>query len=248
MVATIESANVQRWLSVILDLNGVLCSCVQKNTVTRRDPQQKPYYAEGFLHSATIPTCVGPKAVYVRPGVANFIRRMTGFADITVWSSMMQSTTGEVVKYLFHNNIQPVAVYGQESCDTIQVNEGEELKYSKSDKSIFLKTMSTHLFLREASRYKKKNTILRDDSPEKSILNDTRNAVFLKSWKHTMRNSASDGFLTTDLGPWLERLHKEGRGEVPGFVNSNHLGFNPLVPGDVLYDLVMDELCPKKTV
>jgi hypothetical protein len=37
---------------------------------------------------------------------------VTGFADITVWSSMMQSTTGEVVKYLLHNNVQPMAVYG----------------------------------------------------------------------------------------------------------------------------------------
>jgi hypothetical protein len=122
------------------------------------------------------------------------------------------------------------------------------LKYPKSDKSIFLKTISTHLFLGEASRYKKNNTILIDDSPEKSILNDTGNVVFLKSWKHTVRNSASDGYLTTDLGPWLEKLHKERRGEVPGFVNSNRLGVNPLVPGDVLYDLVMDKLRPKKTV
>jgi hypothetical protein len=54
--------------------------------------------------------------------------------------------------------------------------------------------------------------------------------------------------LTAELGPWLERLHKEGQGEVPRFVNSNWLGVNPLVPGDALYDLVMDELCPKQTV
>jgi hypothetical protein len=164
------------------------------------------------------------------------------------YDAVHDSTAGEVVKYPFHNNVKSVAVYGQESYDTIQVNEGEELKYPKSDKSVFLKTMSTHLFLGEASRYKKKNTILIDDSPEKSILNDTWNAIFLKSWKHTVRNSTSDGFLTIDLGPWLERLHKEGRGEVPGFVNSNRLGVNPLVPGDVLYDLVMDELRPKKTI
>jgi hypothetical protein len=173
---------------------------------------------------------------------------MTGFADITVWSSMMQSTTSEVVKYLFHKNVQLVAVYGYESCDTIQVKEGEELKYPKSDKSIFLKTMSAHLFLGEASRYNKNNTILIDDSPEKSILNDVGNAVFLKSWKHTVKNSASDAYLTIDVGPWLERLHKEGHGEVPTFVKNNRLGVNPLVSGDVLYDLVMDELRPKQTV
>jgi hypothetical protein len=64
------------------------------------------------------------------------------FADITIWSSMMYSTTKQVVDYLFHNNVPPVAVYGQESCDTIKVEEGKELKYPKCDKSIFLKTLS----------------------------------------------------------------------------------------------------------
>jgi hypothetical protein len=163
----------------------------------------------------------------------------------------MQSTADDVVKYLFHKNVQVVqlvAMFGQESCDTIQVKEGEELKYPKSDKSIFLKTMSAYLFLGEASRYNKNNTILIDDSLEKSILNDAGNAVFLKSWKHTVKNSTSDAYLTTDIGPCLERLHKEGHGEVPMFVNSNRLGVNLLVPGDVLYDLIMDELRPKQIV
>jgi hypothetical protein len=240
------SVNVPRWLNVILDLNGVLCSCVQKNIVTRRGSQQKLFYGEGFVHSATIPTCVGPKAIYVHPGVAAFVRRVSGFADITVWSSMMQSTASQVVDYLFHRNIKPVAVYGQESCDIIQVNNGEELKYPKSDKSIFLKTMSSHLFLGDASRYKENNTILIDDSPEKNILNNTWNVVFLKSWKHTVKNCLSDNYLCTELAPWLERLHREGQGEVAQFVNKNHLGVNLLVPGDTLYELVMDGL--KKTV
>ena len=81
--------------------------------------------------------------------------------------------------------------------------------------------MSAHLFLGDASRYKKKNTILFDDSPKKSILNDIWNVVFLKSWKHDVRNSTSDAYLIAQLGPWLERLHKEGQGEVPRFVNKN---------------------------
>ena len=242
MVVERVSVDVPRWLNVILDLNGVLCSCVQKNTVTRRTSQQKPFYAEGFVHSATVPTCVGPKAIYVRPGVAAFVRRVSEFADITIWSSMMQSTAVEVVDYLFHRNVKPVAIYGQESCDTIQVNNGEELKYPKSDKSIFLKTMRSHLFLGETSRYKENNTILIDDSPEKSILNNTGNAVFLKSWKHTVRNCSSDNYLWEEVAPWLERLHTEGRGEVPQFVNRNRLGVNHLVPGDTLYELVMNGL------
>jgi hypothetical protein len=108
----VESAIVPQWLNVILDLNGFLCSCVQKSTVTRRGLQQKNYYIEGFVHSTTVPTCVGTKAIYVRPGLADFVRRVSEFADITIWSSMMYSTTKQVVDYLFHNNVPPVAVYG----------------------------------------------------------------------------------------------------------------------------------------
>jgi hypothetical protein len=89
MVIERVSVNVPQWLNVILDLNGVLCSCIQKSTVTRCGSQQKLFYGEGFIHSATIPTSVGPKAIYVRPGVATFCRRVSGFADIKVWSSMM---------------------------------------------------------------------------------------------------------------------------------------------------------------
>ena len=52
-----------------------------------------------------------PKAGYVRPSLAKFIRRMSKFAYVTVWSSMMQFTASEVIKYLFHKNVQPMAVY-----------------------------------------------------------------------------------------------------------------------------------------
>ena len=170
MVIERVSVNVPSKLNVILDLNGVLCSCVQKSTVTGRGSLQKLFYKEGFIHSVMIPTYIGPKAIYVCPGVAAFVRRVSKFADITVWSSMMQFTTSQVVDYLFHRNVKPMAVYGQESCDTIQVNNGVELKYPKSDKSIFLKTMSSHLFLRDASKYKENNTILIDDSPSRTSL------------------------------------------------------------------------------
>jgi hypothetical protein len=238
----VESAIVPRWLNVILDLIGVLRSCIQKSTVTRRGLQQKNYYTEGFVHSATIPTYVGTKAIYVRPSLADFVRRVSEFADIMIWSSMMHSTTKQVVDYLFHNNVPPVAVYGQESCDTIKVEEGKELKYPKSDKSIFLKTLSAQLFLGDASRYKKSNTILIDDSPEKSILNDSGNVVFLKSWKHIVRNSSSDDYLIREVGSWLKRLHTKGQGQVLKYVNNHQLGVNLLVPGDVLYEIVIDGL------
>jgi hypothetical protein len=98
------------------------------------------------------------------------------------------------------------------------------------------------LFLGDVSRYKKNNTVLIDDSPEKSILNDSGNAVFLKSWKHIVRNSSRNDYLIREVGPWLKILHTEGQGQVPEYVNNHRLGINPLVPGDVLYEIVIDGL------
>jgi hypothetical protein len=109
------------------------------------------------------------------------LEKLSEFAYITVWSLMMQSITEQVVDYLFHGNVYPVVVYGQESCESIQVKKEVDLKYPKSGKSIFLKTLNIRFFLDNGCRYTNDNTILIDDSPEKIILNDTWNAIFLKS-------------------------------------------------------------------
>jgi hypothetical protein len=103
-----------------------------------------------------------------------------------------------------------------------------------------LKTLNTQLFLSDSSKYKKNNILLIDDSIEKNILNDIGNVVFLKSWKHTIKNSLTYAYLSREPGPWLEKLYKRGEGQVPEYVNENRLHVNPLVLGDTLYDYVMD--------
>lgn len=102
-----------------------------------KDTNRRGFYHEGFVHPANVPTCVGPKAVYVRLRLKEFLEKLTEFADFTVWSSMMQSTIEQVVDYLFHRNVYHVVVYGQESCESIQVKKGVDLKYPKFEKSIF---------------------------------------------------------------------------------------------------------------
>lgn len=102
-----------------------------------KDTNRRGFYHEGFVHPANVPTCVGPKAVYVCLRLKEFLEKLTEFADFTVWSSMMQSTIEQVVDYLFHRNVYHVVVYGQESCESIQVKKGVDLKYPKFEKSIF---------------------------------------------------------------------------------------------------------------
>jgi hypothetical protein len=52
----------------------------------------KEFLLTGFF-PFTVSTCIGPKAIYVCPGLADFLKRLSMFADITVWSSMMESLT-----------------------------------------------------------------------------------------------------------------------------------------------------------
>ena len=74
----VPSDSSSRWLNVVLDLNGILCTC-------------KPAWkARGFkntdfrVHSATMPTKKGKKFVWVQPGCSNLLLELSMFATITV--------------------------------------------------------------------------------------------------------------------------------------------------------------------
>ena len=75
----------------MLDLNGILCAC---------EPVWK---ARGFrntdfrVYFATMPTEVGKIFVWVRPRCSNFLLELSMFATIMVWSSMLESTTRDIL-------------------------------------------------------------------------------------------------------------------------------------------------------
>ena len=68
----------------MLDLNGVLCVSEERRFM----PKGQRFAVGAGCHSATLPSIIGPKAVYVRPNCSLFLRAVSEFADITVWSSM----------------------------------------------------------------------------------------------------------------------------------------------------------------
>ena len=84
--------------------------------------------------------------------------------------------------WLFDGFLPPDLVLGQKACERIPVALKLELTYlDNSEKKIFLETLGNARFGKEDGKYTIDNTILIDDSPEKSILNYTGNAVFLNS-------------------------------------------------------------------
>ena len=197
-----------RWLNVVFDLNGILCS-------TKPSWQSKGRRnADKLVHSATLPFDIGPKLVWVRPGCVEFLSQLSSFATITVWSSMLKDTAQKICDYLFGplHLSTPIRVLGQGDCDRVPVRrDGPRTVYMKeegSQKDIFLKTLSTHLFDKYDGQYTRENTLIIDDSPIKHMLNLKENVLLLPSWSHTDENSARDRILLEKVLPYLSGLHR----------------------------------------
>jgi hypothetical protein len=88
-----------KWLNIVLDINGILCHCLEKKTTNRM-----PFVnsVQQGIHLSTVPTIIGLKAVFMRPGLHEFLTAITKFvARVIIWSSMKKSTVEEIVHYLF---------------------------------------------------------------------------------------------------------------------------------------------------
>ena len=197
------SRAVSRWLNVVLDLNGILCVCEEYRFL----PKIQAWNPESNPHSS-VPAKIGPKAEYVCPSCSTFLRAVSDFADITIWSSMCEPTTRQICEYLFRGLRMPLHILGQDSCDRIYVmgrnNRVTTMKVKGTHKDIFLKTLSKGQF---NGKFRKKNTIIIDDSPVKHILNDSENVLFPVSWSCNGAGQ-NDTFLMDKLLPWLRQLHR----------------------------------------
>jgi hypothetical protein len=201
-VSSVVSTSPPKWLNIVLDINGILCYCMEK-AATRRmffvnDVKQG-------IHSPTVPTIVGPKAVFSCPGLHDFLTTISEFAArVLIWSSMKRSIVEKIVQCLFYNLALPFDILGHDSCRRIETSRGKYLTVIGGSKEIFLKVFLKKLFI-GSTRMDSQNTILIDDSPEKYICNDSGNCLFLETWNPL---DASDDFLLRSLAPWLLNVHK----------------------------------------
>jgi hypothetical protein len=212
-----------KWLNIVLDINGILCHCMEKAGTSR---MPFVYDERQGIHSSTVPMIVEPKADFTRLGLLEFLTEISKFAArIFIWSSMKRSTIDKIVDYLFRGLPLPFDILGQDSCQKIETSRGKYLTIIGGSKEIFLKNLSEALFV-GSTFLDEENTILIDDNPEKCVCNDRGNCLFLKTW--TLLDSTDD-FLIFMLAPWLLRLHGNcSRGQLRNFVNSNRIGVPPL--------------------
>jgi hypothetical protein len=200
-----------KWLNIILDMNGILCHCMEKAGTSR---MPFVYDESQGIHSSTVPMIVGSKAVFMRPGLLEFFTEISKFvARIFIWSSMKRFIVDKIVGYLFRGLPLPFDILGQDSCRKIETSRGKYLIVIGGSKEIFLKNLSKALFV-GSTLFDQENTILIDDSPEKCVCNDRGNSLFFKTWSPL---DSTDDFsheyacsLVTPIAPQLQSWTAQG--------------------------------------
>ena len=221
-----------KWLNVVLDLNGIHCECVGRSSLRKGGSHN----VKDNIFSDECPTIAGTKAIYVRPGLQEFLAEISHFANrVVVWSSMLKKNAEPVTKFLFHCSKPPIHILGQEECQKIETSQGKFLHHPKDMyKLIYLKILAHHLFPNptDGTSFSRDNTLLIDDSLEKSVCNERGNAIFLKPWEHKLRG---ENFLMESLAPWLRQL-QEGcdPGHLRQYVETIQIGFAPMTDSDHL--------------
>ena len=213
-------------------MNGVLGQCIPKFELGR---VHRVHQMRDNILSHETPTIVGGKAVYARQNLREFLRQLSNIAvRIVVWTSMVRSNADLVASYLFTGNPKPYRILAQDQCKMILFPPRRLSRPSQP--GIFMKVLSEQLF-HESSPFTKENTLLIDDSREKSVCNESRNAIFLKPWTHEDENN---NVLLGRLLPWLESLHNGClAGQLREYVNANHIGLGLPTRDDDLVQQMM---------
>jgi hypothetical protein len=220
----------RKWLNVVFDLNGVLC----QSALASYGEKFKPYRVEEKVLCHRNPTLVGPKAVFARQNLAEFLREVSDIADrVIVWTTMVKRNAEGIAEHLFSGCRPPYDILSQDQCTKIEMAPGRF--FHKGPHVLCLKDLSEALFKNPSgsTSFSADNTILIDDSPIKSVCNENGNAIFLGTWTHGKRR---DNVLVGELLPWLQRLHSDcPPGQLREYVVENRIGFDPLDAND--YDL-----------
>ena len=138
---------------------------------------------------------------------------------------MAKSNAEPIAAHLFGGNKLPYDILSQDHCKQIEMSRGKF--FGHGAKKLFLKVLAEELFSNPSgsTSFNKENTLLIDDSPEKSVCNETGNALILDTWSHGTRR---DDLLLGVLLPWLQRLVSECQpGRLREYVDAHRIGKEP---------------------
>ena len=99
IVSPLVPAAQTKWLNIVFDLNGVLCH----NAMKSYGKKMNPYRVKDNVLYHRRPTIVGPKAVFARPNVGEFLREVSEIAHrVVVWTTMLKHNVEGIAGHLFN--------------------------------------------------------------------------------------------------------------------------------------------------
>ena len=135
----LDPNHLRKWLNIVLDLNGVLCECVERSVASRHG---QTFCEDQYVYFSQIPTLVGPKGVYCHPCVREFLRCFSSFAArVVVWSSMKRTTIEQIARFLFYDLPTSFSILGLNQCTNIEIGDGRFVFSFNENRLIFLKIM-----------------------------------------------------------------------------------------------------------
>lgn len=151
---------------VIIDLNGLVLSRYYKHSNDRPDDIVNALVP----HSET----VGSFYVWKRPHAEEFIGWLLDNYRVAVWSSATGPNVGLLVKHLFGKRERELLFqYDQKKC----LPRGT---HKDGDRPIYTKPLAA--VWKEYKAYGPENTVLIDDSPEKTMDNPEHTVLVTKTW------------------------------------------------------------------
>ena len=133
--AVVSTSPKRKWLNIALDINDILCHCMEKKATNRM-----PFVnsVQQWIHLSMVPTIIRLKAIFMRPSLHEFFTMISKFAvRVIIWSSMKRSTVQKFVHYLFCGLPQPFEVLRQDNCRKIEIYQGKYLTIINGSKEIF---------------------------------------------------------------------------------------------------------------
>ena len=160
--------NVQERRLLILDMNKVLCHKIYGYNAQPKESGYEKIEVNGLF------------TVYVRPDVVSFLNRCFGIADIAFWTSTKQVNAEPILDHILTDAHKKETVFRWYRDRTrLHPLYGKDESIADFDTIKDLNDVWSNPIINKDRIYHNRNTIILDDEPKKTVLNDSRNVLNL---------------------------------------------------------------------
>jgi hypothetical protein len=197
---------------VVLELNEVLCHTVPMSEA----PAQFLRFPDSEFPpviSFTVPTLVSGTVVYCRPGLSVFLRFLSLFAHIHVWSTADRKVVAGLCSFLFSKSkTSPQVVLASNQCDFVLVKDYKKAMHPGTKDPILLKYPRRRLYPRKDANFNECNLLIVDSNPKSCLVVPTENTIFPDPWIHSQRDAPKpeDTYLCKTIGELILAVHLNG--------------------------------------